>query len=170
MQEMYVHIQRLSSRRDAPFSPFGTVKCVQVSARFARGFTAHSIPSRCELPRFTSPVLKFLSRCLISFTTLWNYHGMCIQTTLLFPLCVSYAFVCRNHCRTLRYLGLQQCLPPLGRPSVSCDQQNNTKSSFRTSSTTNHKTVHNACRGRQRSDDEEYNNRKGFVVRVFQQG
>ena len=130
-------------------------KKMHISARFARDFAVHIMSSRCELPRFTSPVLKFLSRCLISFTTLWNYHGMCIQTTLLFPLCVSYAFVCRNHCRTLRYLGLQQCLPPLGRPSVAYEQQNNSKSSFRTSSTTNHKTTNNACRGPQRHDDEE---------------
>ena len=27
-----------------------------------------------ELPSITCPVSKFLSRCIVSFTTIWNYY------------------------------------------------------------------------------------------------
>ena len=76
----------------------------------------------------------------------------------------------------------------LARPAVVDDLQNNSNSLFWTSASTNRKTINNACRvhfsvrptisetkknpcrGRQRRDDEEKNNRKRFLVRVFQQG
>ena len=62
------------------------------SARSAHGFTVHTIPSQCEFPRFASPVLKFLSRCLNSFTA--------FRTTTVLPSggisCTSTTGYCRR--------------------------------------------------------------------------